>query len=85
MPVLRGGTVDANSLKMADVADAMLYVGSRDALTVVSVPPEELNDTTYGKEVNRRVMIQIGQTIEFNAAAEEPQYPKPGIAGDVVG
>jgi hypothetical protein len=76
-PVLTGGEVAPNSQKMEDVADAMLYVGSRDALTQVFVPRSELTNTAYGKEVERRLQIQIGHTMDFAEASEGPQYQKP--------
>src|SRR5205814_641412 len=77
MPVLTGGSVAPNSLKMADVADAMLYVGPRDSLTAVNVPRSELVGTAYGKEVERRLMIQTGQTSQFTQESEEPQFHRP--------
>jgi hypothetical protein len=76
-PVLTGGNVAPNSQKMEDVADAMLYVGSRDTLTQVLVPRSELVDTTYGKEIERRLQIQTGRTMIFAEASEGPQYQKP--------
>ena len=76
-PVLTGGSVAPNSQKMEDVADAMLYVGSRDTLTQVFVPRSELVDTTYGKEIQRRLQIQTGRTMDFAEASEGPQYQKP--------
>jgi hypothetical protein len=77
MPVLTGGMVAPNAVKMADVADAMFYAGPRDGLLQVNVPRAELDDTAYGKEVNRRLMIEMGRTMEFTAPAEEPQYRRP--------
>lgn len=77
MPVVTGGVVAPNALKMADVAEALLYVGPRDALTQVNVPRAELDGTAYGAEVNRRLMIQMGRTMEFDAPPDEPQYRKP--------
>jgi hypothetical protein len=76
-PVLTGGEVAPNQQKMEDVADAMLYVGSRDALTQVFVPRSELANTAYGKEVERRLQIQIGRTMDFTQPSEGPQYQKP--------
>ena len=76
-PVLTGGEVAPNPQKMEDVADAMLYVGSRDSLTQVFVPRSELVSTAYGKEVERRLQIQTGRTMDFTDASEGPQYQKP--------
>lgn len=76
-PVLTGGNVAPNSQNMKDVADAMLYVGSRDTLTQVFVPRTELVDTTYGKEIERRLQIQTGRTMDFAEESEGPQYQKP--------
>jgi hypothetical protein len=72
-----GGEVAPNSLKMADVTDAMLYLGSRDSLTAVTVPRSELAGTGYGKNVTRRYMIQTGQTLEFAQESEVLQFPRP--------
>jgi hypothetical protein len=77
MPVVTGGTVVANSLKMAAVADAMLYVGPRDSLTNVNVPRSELMGTAYGDEVTRRLLIQTGQEMPFTQESETPQFHKP--------
>jgi hypothetical protein len=76
-PVLTGGEVAPTSQKMEDVADAMLYVGSRDILTQVLVPQSELVNTAYGKEIQRRLQIQTGRTMDFTQASEGPQYQKP--------
>jgi len=76
-PVLTGGVVAPNAQKMAEVADAMLYVGSRDNLTQAFVPRSELVGTEYGREVERRLQIQTGRTMEFTQASEGPQYQKP--------
>lgn len=76
-PVLTGGNVAPNAQKMEDVADAMLYVGPRDALTQVFIPRSELVDTAYGKEIERRLQIQTGHTMFFTSASEGPQYQKP--------
>ena len=76
-PVLTGGEVAPNSQRMGDVADAMLYVGSRDALTPVFLPRSELINTPYGKEIERRLQIQIGHTMDFSQASEGPQFQKP--------
>jgi hypothetical protein len=76
-PVLTGGNVAPNSQKMEDVADAMLYVGSRDTLTQVFVPRSELVGTAYGQEVERRLQIQTGRTMDYPVASESPHYQKP--------
>ena len=75
-PVMTGGEVAPNSQKMADVADAMLYVGSRETLTQVFVPRSELVNTAYGKEIERRLQIKTGRTMDFTEASEGPQYQK---------
>ena len=77
MPVLTGGLGPANSLKMSAVADAMLYVGPRDSLTAVNVPVRELENSDYGKEINRRLRIQMGRTMTFALPAETPQFQGP--------
>lgn len=76
-PVLTGGEVAPSSQRMEDVADAMLYVGSRNTLTQVFVPRSELVNTAYGKEIERRLQIQIGRTMDFTQTSEGAQYQKP--------
>jgi hypothetical protein len=77
IPVLTGGMAPASSLKMATVADAMLYVGPRDSLTAVNVPPSELENSDYGKEINRRLMIEMGHPMAGTIPAETPQFQRP--------
>jgi hypothetical protein len=74
---LTGGNVPPDSQKMEYVADAMLYVGSRDTLTQVFVPRSELADTPYGKDFERRVQIQLGRAMDFTEASEARQYQRP--------
>lgn len=87
IPVLTGAMGPASSLKMAEAADAMLYVGPRDSLTSVNVPASELENSEYGKEINRRLMIQMGRTMTFTLPAETPQFQRPApqqaVAGSV--
>jgi hypothetical protein len=45
VPVLSGGTMPANSLKLKDAADALLYLGPRDTLTAVHMERDELEGT----------------------------------------
>jgi hypothetical protein len=77
IPVLTGGVGPASSLKMASAADAMLYVGPRDSLTAVNVPARELENSDYGTEINRRLMIQMGRTMAFTLPPETPQFQRP--------
>lgn len=77
MPVVTGGIVAADSLKLTDAADALFYAGPRDVLTSVTIPKAHLAGTAYGKEVERRLKIQTGQTMEFADDAEAPQYHRP--------
>lgn len=76
-PVLTGGNVAPDSQRMEDVADAMFYIGSRDNLTQVFVSRSELVDTSYGNEIERRLQIQTGHSVEFTEASEGPQYLRP--------
>jgi hypothetical protein len=77
MPVVTGGMVAPNSLRMAQVADALFYAGHRDAQIQVNMPRAELDGTAYGTEVNRRLLIQTGRTTPFDAQPEEPQFRRP--------
>jgi hypothetical protein len=83
MPVLSGGTAAAgpNPVKLQDVADALLYLGPRDALTAVHMPRAELEGAPYGREIARRLEILFGQSPNIlSAATETPQFP-PGSGG----
>jgi hypothetical protein len=83
MPVLLGGTAPAMPLKLCDVADALLYVAPRDTLTQVFMPRSELEGTAYGKELDRRMTIQLGRTMSFLHDSEEaPLFTRPRAAGD---
>ena len=66
IPMLTGGVGLVTSLKLADAADALLYVGPRDSLTEVRMPRSDLDGTPYGKEIVRRIMIQMGQSGELS-------------------
>lgn len=84
MSVLLGGTAPASPLKLATVADALLYVAPRDALTQLFMPRSELEGTAYGKEMDRRLTIQIGRTMNFLHDADEGplfQRPQPRTGG----
>ncbi len=81
MPVLFGGTAQPTPLKLGEVADALLYVAPRDALTQVFMPRSELEGTAYGKELDRRMMIQLGRTMSFLRDSEEaPLFSRPRAA-----
>jgi hypothetical protein len=77
MPVLSGGTEPPTSEKLAHSADAVLYLGPRDSLTQVFMPRAELDGTPYGKEIERRLMIE-GFRADFVRDKEEaPQFSRP--------
>jgi len=81
MPVLMGGTAPATPLKLGEAADALLYVAPRDALTQVFMTRSDLDGTAYGKELNRRMMIQLGQTMNLLRDSEEgPLFVRPVAA-----
>jgi hypothetical protein len=78
MPVVTGGTAPATPLKLSDAADALLYVGPRDALTEVRMPRAELDGTPYGNEIARRLAIQMGHQVNLVfGQTEVPQFPRP--------
>ena len=64
-------------LKLKDVAAAMLYLGSRDSLIQVSVTRAELDGTSYGKEVERRLTIEGFPVTVISENKEAPQFPRP--------
>jgi hypothetical protein len=60
-------------LKLSDAADALLYVAhKRDELTVLFMPRAELENTAYGKEMDRRIIMQTGRPLKLPDAAEGP-------------
>jgi hypothetical protein len=78
LPVLTGGGVPATALKLADAADALFYAGPRDALTQLRMPRSELDGTPYGREIARRLAIQMGHPFDFlYDQTEVPQYERP--------
>jgi hypothetical protein len=61
-------------------ADAYLYLGPRDQLTVVKNRRSDLDGTAYGKEVQRRLMIMFATAPDFlpKSDNEEPAFsPAP--------
>ncbi len=74
------------AVKLKDAADALLYLGPRDSLTVIYVPHSELAGTPYGKEVERRLAIEgfprsfIAQQMGSDQN-EGPQFRRPQPAG----
>lgn len=67
-------------LKLKNAADALLYVGPRDALTKISMPRAELDGTPYGKELERRFTIELGHAIDFIQEKEEtPLFVSPQV------
>lgn len=57
LPVITGGTEDTDPVKLQDAADALLYLGPRDSLIRVYAPRDEVDGTSYGKELLRRMKI----------------------------
>lgn len=73
-------------LKLKDAADALLYLGPRDSLTQVSMARSELEGTPYGKELERRLTIELGRPINFLTEKEEtPQFAATRPAGGATG
>jgi hypothetical protein len=93
MPVISGGSIafrpiatsqvpsppagSPPTLKLKDVADAMLYLGPRDSLIQVSVTRAELDGTSYGKEVERRLTTEGFPVTVISENKEAPQFPRP--------
>ena len=71
-------------VKLKDAADALLYLGPRDSLVGIGMSRAELVGTPYGKETERRLMIE-GFPANFISGlkagnGEAPQFfrPQPG-------
>jgi hypothetical protein len=67
--------------KLKDGADAFLYLGPRDSLTSVSMTRTQLQGTAYGKEIERRLKIEMvlqpDEAPLFPDNEEQPQFPRP--------
>ncbi|MFZ0138394.1 MAG: hypothetical protein WAK89_15110 [Candidatus Sulfotelmatobacter sp.] len=58
IPVISGGTEEIRPpVKLKDAGDALLYLGPRDSLILVSAPRDEVDGTRYGKELLRRMTL----------------------------
>ena len=57
--VMAGHGPSLPGLKLKDAADALLFLGPHDALTTVATPRSELEGTSYGKELERRIALQM--------------------------
>ena len=72
----RGGTVGT----WDQTADAYLYLGPRDRLTVVKNRRSDLDGTTYGKELERRLTIIFDKAPDFlpksDANPEQPAFSR---------
>lgn len=72
-------------VKLRDAADALLYLGPRDSLTLINMPRAELVGTLYGKEIERRLTIE-GFPVNFTSGpgsgnGEAPQFSRPQPGG----
>lgn len=66
----RGGSAGT----LAETADAYLYLGPRDRLTVVRNRRSDLDGTSYGRELQRRLTILFDRAPDF--------LPAPGAGTD---
>jgi hypothetical protein len=76
----RGGTTGT----WEQTADAYLYLGARDRLTVVKNRRSDLEGTEYGKEVQRRLEIMFDKAPEFlpkSEEADQPAFSRTSVAG----
>ena len=67
--------------KLKNGADALLYLGPRDSLTSVEMTRTQLHGTAYGKEIERRLRIEMilqpDEAPVFPENEEQPQFPHP--------
>ncbi len=72
----RGGSVGT----LVETADAYLYLGPRDRLTVVKNRRSDLDSTAYGKELQRRLTILFDKAPDFLPASdtdtEQPAFSR---------
>lgn len=68
-------------LKLKDAADALLYLGPRESLTMVEMTRAELEGTPYDKEIQRRLQIEKIMGLSpgdlYPEKAESPQFQRP--------
>jgi hypothetical protein len=64
-PVLSGGHAPAIPLTLADQADALLYVAPCSALQTLYLSKADLDSTSYGQEMTRRDIIELGHPLAF--------------------
>ncbi len=79
LPVITGGTTPptADGVRLEDVADAVLYLGPRNSLTQLHTTRADLQGTTYGKEIDRRLEIMFGTRVDVvSEKTESPQFPR---------
>jgi hypothetical protein len=57
--VMAGRGPSLPGLKLSDAADALLYLGPQNSLATVPMPRSELEGTPYGKEIARRMTLQM--------------------------
>ena len=72
-------------VRLKDAADALLYLGPRDSLTLINMPRAELVGTLYEKEMERRLTIE-GFPVNFTSGpasgnGEAPQFSRPQPGG----
>jgi len=58
IPIVTGRSGGWPELNLKDVADALLYLGPKNTLTMTSMPNASLAGTAYGAEILRRMKIQ---------------------------
>ncbi|HEY1254423.1 MAG TPA: hypothetical protein VGF01_06555 [Terracidiphilus sp.] len=65
---------------LGQAADAYLYLGPRDKLTVIAYKRSDLEGTPYGKELERRLAIIFGKAPDFlpqpDDLAERPAFSR---------
>lgn len=68
-------------LKLKDAADALLYLGPRESLTMVEMTRAELEGTPYDKEIQRRLQIEKIMGLSpgdlYPERAESAQFQRP--------
>ena len=61
--------------RLRDLFDALLYLGPRLAMTRTVDTPEQLADTAFVRELDRRSRLQFGRAFRPTTAAERRFYP----------
>jgi hypothetical protein len=75
-PIVTGGHAAATPLTLADQTDSIVYIAPCRVLRFVDASSAELEGTSYGKEMIRRNIVEVGHPVPFQYG-ESPECVQP--------